>query len=271
VPTTISLKFFASTLVVAMLSVAFPQMVQARTQQAIATSLRVTVQTTPVTAVTLTAVASGATLMVVPYTAVERDLAGWLLVNQLKPSAIVVLGTPLSQMEPVVKRLLRSGRPHIFLAPLASDKRSLNRLSTVLGHQPYNVAGIGKLSVSALGYSERSRSCAVLRIESQHITIGIAYAASLSRRSGLAEADDVLILQPEVLPQISDEHLLSLLDPDVAIVLSSRARLLSIARGEDSLEALRESWIDVYTVEAHTLELSAGPYGLLLPSVRSVR
>ncbi len=129
------------------------------------------------------------------------------------------------------------------------------------------VSGLCTVSVHVLPRVDPSaQPLAMLHIEAPHVSVGVIYRVPVQTTGAWPREHDVIILQLSKLYPVVDVRSLTILDPEVAIVLNDRGNHAVDPALNSMIEHLRDLWVDVYQVTSgRPFVILAGSHGLLLP------
>ena len=106
----------------------------------------------------------------------------------------------------------------------------------------------------------------MLHIDAPHVSVGVIYRVPAQTNGAWPREHDVIVLQLSKLAPVVDLRSLTVLDPEVAIVLDDQGKHPANPAQVSMIEHLRDLWVDVYQVSSsRPFVILAGSHGLLLP------
>ncbi|MHB1628786.1 MAG: hypothetical protein ACYCVB_10520 [Bacilli bacterium] len=129
------------------------------------------------------------------------------------------------------------------------------------------VPGLCTVSVHVLPrVDQNAQPLAMLHIDAPHVSVGVIYRVPVQTTGAWPREHDVIILQLSKLYPVVDVRSLTILDPEVAIVVNDRGNHAADPALNSMIEHLRDLWVDVYQVASgRPFVILAGSHGLLLP------
>ncbi len=129
------------------------------------------------------------------------------------------------------------------------------------------VQGLCTVSIHVLPRADDSaQPLAMLHIDAPHVSVGVIYRVPAQTNGAWPREHDVIVLQLSKLAPVVDLRSLTVLDPEVAIVLDDQGKHPADPAQVSMIEHLRDLWVDVYQVSSsRPFVILAGSHGLLLP------
>ncbi len=135
--------------------------------------------------------------------------------------------------------------------------------------KPLSIDGVGSVEAGLLPQirGDDSETLALLHIDAPFLKMGILYQTVRQPASQWPKDHGVLILQLSKVSERVSAKSLSVLDPDVAVLINDTGKDKLGAPLTQLIEQLYEMWVDVYEVKSGPpLVMTAGEHGLFLPS-----
>ncbi len=192
--------------------------------------------------------------------------------------AVIVYDVPALRAQSDWVRMVQIIHGHyraqkILLAPVSLTFQHLGPGKTQVGQTwlhrdgKETVPGVGAVSVHVLPRTDNgAQSLAMLQIDAPHVSVGVIYRVPAQSNGAWPREHEVIVLQLSKLYPVVDLRSLTILDPEVAIVLNDQEMRPSDPALTSMIEHLRDLWVDVYQVSSNRpFVILAGSHGLLLP------